>query len=214
MDYRKDVRDDTQFKEDILRWHRVENDIAAVFQQILTKVFRRPVYISPTGCDMTGRYLEDKDVTTAPDFLIHFPGREKYGRHLEIKAAAESLSVFHFKVDQIHQYNKRYPGTLILMVRGTSTDHPTFTIFAAEDLEHKYPFQKVEYAGWGGKLCYRLTAEMFHWEPLVVRNSYPLDFFQKKWIRGDVVRRLKRVGTNNSYAFQRPKYVPTTSVAH
>ncbi len=39
MDYRKDVRDDAQFKSDIHRWHCVENEAAKVFQQILTKVF-------------------------------------------------------------------------------------------------------------------------------------------------------------------------------
>lgn len=179
--YRFDVRDQKQFEEDIKRWHTTENWIADVLQKMLTVAFNRSVEVRPNGCAMDGRYLEDNEVTTEPDYSLHVEGWRKVVP-LEIKSADGLLQTFHIKVEQIESYLRQDPRMLILMVRGTGTKRPEFTVLRPEDfLNHS--FEQLPFATWGGKLCYRLYAYQFRWEPFVLMKYYRRGFFSDPWIK-------------------------------
>lgn len=180
MNYRFDVRDKKTFQKDIKKWHRIENHIAAVFEKRLTDSFGVPFSVEPNGCGMDGEYLEDNEVTTEPDFIIAADGVKKR-IPLEIKASDGHLKVFHIKVDQVRSYLDYDANMIMLMVRGTETDQPVFTIMRPSMfVAHSFPV--VRFATWGNKKCYRLYATQFHWEPLYSDKRIDPALFTKSWL--------------------------------
>lgn len=180
MNYRFDVRDKKVFIKDIHKWHRVENKIASVFEKRLTDSLGRTVTIQVNGCGMDGRYLEDHEVTTAPDFLIVVDDAKRT-IPLEIKASGDFLNVFHIKVDQVRSYLEFDPDLMMLMVRGTKAKNPVFTLMRPSMfVQHEFPV--VKFATWGNKKCYRLFARQFHWEPLYSAEKLPVHLLEKNWL--------------------------------
>ena len=110
-----------------------------------------------TGCGKSGDFLEDKKVSTDPDFSV-----EGYGL-IEVKFAKPLLTRnFHLKENQVKAYHKK--GASVLMVNGSDEEVPTFTILKPETLQSIMDDCKViPWKGFGWKAAYRIPVKRFLW---------------------------------------------------
>ena len=71
MNYRRDIRTEEQFQEDILRDTKIEAEIAlSLCVYHFQKHHTWPTLVA-NGTDATGKYIQnDEQITSAPDFLI------------------------------------------------------------------------------------------------------------------------------------------------
>lgn len=153
--YRRDHRSQAEFAEDIALGTAAEAKIIRRYARYVDDVFGIPVKVKSSGCDNSGKYLEDDDVTTAADYRLN-------GRLVEVKFNNEMLDAFHFKKNQLNSYLKQ--GAVILWVNGWKTDNPEFTILKRRHLQRiKNTAELVSFRGWGGKKCYRLHKSDFNW---------------------------------------------------
>lgn len=160
MNYRHDDRSPEQFAKDIKARTMEERALFLMWLDLLEKdTGHRPSY-KDTGCGKTGDVLEDKDVSTNPDFEV-----EGFGL-VEIKFSKPLLTkFFHLKVSQVKQYCKN--NATILMVHGTSTKQPMFTMLKPDTLKAiMKDCKEVSWAGFGFKLSYRVPINRFVWRPL------------------------------------------------
>lgn len=159
-DYRLDERSEDEFRRDIRERTLQERSLFIRWLDMMEKkTGTRPVY-KDTGCGKTGEYLEDKDVSMAPDFEVEGHGK------IEVKFAKPMLKrVFHLKVGQVKSYCKE--GAIILMVNGADSDVPTFTMLdnnALASIIEDCPI--VRWRGFGNKPAYRIPVDKFLWRSL------------------------------------------------
>lgn len=125
------------------------------YANYIDDVFGIPVTVVNNGCDNSGEYLKDEDVSTQTDFTIN-------GRPIEVKFNNEHLETFHFKQSQLRSYEKQ--RAVILWVNGWKSGKPVFTILKRRHMRRiKAEAELVEFRGWGGKKCYRLNAKDYKW---------------------------------------------------
>lgn len=159
MGYRQDDRTPEQFAKDIKSRTMEERALFLMWLDLTEKeTGRRPVY-KDNGCGKTGDVLEDKDVSTAPDFEV-----EGYGM-VEIKFSKPMLKkFFHLKVSQVKQYLKQ--DATVLMVQGADTK-PVFTMLKPEALKDIIKeCKEVPWIGFGYKMSYRIPIDKFIWRSL------------------------------------------------
>jgi len=160
MNYRHDDRSPEQFARDIKAHTMEERALFLLWLDLIEReTGKRPSY-KDTGCGKTGDVLDDKDVSTEPDFEV-----EGYGL-VEIKFSKPFLNkFFHLKTSQVKQYQKK--GATILMVHGTETKRPVFTMLKPEALNKIIKDCKtVNWQGFGFKPAYRIPVGRFVWRPL------------------------------------------------
>jgi hypothetical protein len=158
--YRFDDRTEKEFRKDIKDRTLQERSLFLLWLDLIeSKTGKRPTY-QDTGCGKTGEFLEDKDVSTAPDFEV-----DGYGK-LEVKFSKPMLDrVFHLKAGQVKSYKES--GATILMVNGADSETPKFTLLTTEALASVVEdCRVVSWAGFGGKMSYRIPVDKFIWRDL------------------------------------------------
>ncbi len=160
MNYRFDGRSKEQFEKDILDRTLEEKRLFLLWIQLLEKKNGQKVEYKNTGCDNSGEYLEDQDVSTVADFEV-----EGYGR-VEVKFSKPVLDkFFHLKSSQVKKYINQ--NATILMVNGTSSDKPVYTMLDAKCLTKiSEECKEIPWAGFGRKMSYKIPINMFIWRPL------------------------------------------------
>lgn len=153
FDYRRDNRSIEEFAADILHGHKVEREIIDRYVEWVERTKGIVLDVQDNGIDNSGKLL-DKASSDA-DYKIN-------GHPVEVKFNNRHLNVFHLKVGQLKSYIRQ--GATILWVNGWETDKPVFTIVTTKDLVKISKRQVVEFAGWGGKKCYRIAAKEFSWK--------------------------------------------------
>lgn len=114
-----------------------------------------------TGCGPNdGEFLEDSKVTTHADYEVEGIGL------LEVKFSKKLLpKIFHLKVRQVESYLRQ--GATILMVNGSESDTPKFTIINTVALQAIADTCEVRpWAGFGGKISYKIPVSRCIWRPL------------------------------------------------
>lgn len=155
MGYREDNRSRKQFKEDIRNGTRIESEIIHMYAEYFEERYGLHVDVKDNGCDNSGKYMRDKDIDTRADFLLN-------DRPVEVKFNNTKLEFFHFKKQQLDSYLEQ--GAVILWVNGWDTKRPRFTILRRQQLlSIKKRSKLINFAGWGGKKCYRLYTEDYNW---------------------------------------------------
>jgi hypothetical protein len=160
MNYRHDDRSPEQFAKDIKAHTMEERALFLLWLDLVEKeTGKRPTY-KDTGCGKTGDVLDDKDVSTDPDFEV-----EGYGL-VEIKFSKPLLNkFFHLKTSQVKQYCQK--NAMILFVHGTETKSPVFTMLKQDALKSIMKECKiVNWLGFGYKPSYRVPIGKFIWRPL------------------------------------------------
>jgi len=160
MNYRFDSRSEEEFKKDIKDRTMEERSLFLLWLDLIERETGvRPKY-TDTGCGKKGDLLEDKQVSTEPDFNV-----EGYGK-VEVKFAKPNLlKVFHLKENQVRSYHKN--NAIILMVNGADDPIPTFTILKPDALKRIMESCKVvPWKGFGWKPAYRINIKDFIWRPL------------------------------------------------
>jgi hypothetical protein len=153
IDYRKDVRTDEQFDDDIFNSHIAERKIIERYAQHLRDKYNMEVVIEDNGVDNSGKPLDS--ATTDADFLLN-------GKLIEVKFAEDNLSVFRLKKDQVKSYIEQ--DAPVLFVNGWETDNPVFTIIKPDRLIDITRTRRAKpFAPWGHKLCYFLNSCAFKW---------------------------------------------------
>jgi len=158
--YRFDDRSKEQFEKDIKNHTMEERALFLLWLDLVEKeTGTRPKY-KDTGCGKSGDFLEDKEVSTDPDFKV-----EGYGE-IEVKFAKPLLTrSFHLKINQVRSYHKK--GATILMVNGADEEVPTFTMLKPKALAAiMKDCKQVPWKGFGYKMSYRIAVKRFVWRPL------------------------------------------------
>ena len=155
--YRFDNRSPEEFARDIKSRTMEERAIFLLWLDFVEHdTGHRPSY-KDTGCGQTGDVLEDHEVSSDPDFYV-----DGYGL-VEVKFSKPMLKkFFHLKSSQVRQYCKK--DTTILMVRGTDSQNPLFTMLKPNALkEITKDCKEINWQGFGGKLSYRIPVDRFVW---------------------------------------------------
>lgn len=160
MNYRFDNRSKDQFKEDIKKHTMTERALFLLWLDLVEKETGERPEFTDTGCGKGGDFLDDKAVSTDPDFDV-----VGYGK-MEVKFAKPVLTKsFHLKSNQVKSYIEK--GASILMVNGSDQDVPTFTILkpkALKTIMEECPI--VSWAGFGFKQAYKIPVKKFIWRNL------------------------------------------------
>lgn len=152
--YRFDVRSKEQFTRDIADGNRIERMLLE--RWLLT--IGNPSY-QDNGCGNDGEYLEFKDVTTDPDFIVDGVGK------VEVKFCRPIPEFFHLKVGQVEQYVAE--EAQLLMVLGAGKEHPKFTLISVDDL--KFLLEACDHVvcrQFGNKKALRVPREWIQWDVL------------------------------------------------
>lgn len=160
MNYRFDTRSKKEFEKDIKNHTMEERSLFLLWLDLIEKeTGKRPSY-KDTGCGKTGEFLNDKEVSTKPDFYV-----DGYG-HVEVKFSKPKLTrVFHLKASQLKQYIKL--NATVLMFNGTNESVPEFTMLkpdALQDIIDNY--EVVNWKGFGFKPAYRIPVNRFIWRAI------------------------------------------------
>lgn len=161
MNYRKDVRSDDQFKRDIKAGSIAERRIIERWLNVVEKETGRRPSFNDNGCDNSGSYLEEDQVTQAADYVV-----EGYGL-VEVKFSNPKLHhSFHLKVDQVERILK--DKSKILFVNGWSTKRNAEFVLITPDelLAATRSAPQVVWRGFGGKLSFKISVNKFHWQSL------------------------------------------------
>lgn len=158
--YRFDERSESEFKRDIKSHTMEERALFLLWLDLIEKETGTRPEFKDTGCGKDGNFLEDKAVSTDPDFEV-----DGFGE-VEVKFAKPMLKkYFHLKRNQVKQYHKR--GASILMVNGSEEDVPMFTMLKSEALEViMKECDIINWKGFGWKPAYRIPVSRFLWRPL------------------------------------------------
>lgn len=158
--YRFDGRSEEEFKKDIHSRTMEERSLFLLWLDLIERDTKVRPKFKDTGCGKNGEFLEDSDVSTAPDFEV-----EGFG-HVEVKFSKPKLTrYFHLKTSQVKQYLKR--EVTILMVNGTDELIPQFTMLKPEALKRiTDECEIVNWQGFGHKPAYRVPVKQFLWRPL------------------------------------------------
>jgi len=158
--YRFDERSEKQFKRDIKDHTMAERALFLLWLDLIERETGTRPDFEDTGCGKNGEFLEDKQVSTEPDFTV-----DGYGQ-VEVKFAKPLLTrTFHLKVNQVKQYHKK--GATILMVNGSDEEVPEFTMLKPEALDRiMKEYKVVPWKGFGFKPAYRIPVKDFIWRPL------------------------------------------------
>lgn len=161
MSYRKDVRSDEQFKRDIKEGSIAEKQILERWLNVVEEATGKRPTFTDNGCDNSGEYLEERDVTLDPDYDV-----DGYGL-VEVKFSNPKLhNVFHLKVDQVDRILKDKAS--ILFANGwAAKGMAMFSLITPDELGAAIMRSpQVSWRGFGGKLAYRLNVNQFHWHRL------------------------------------------------
>jgi len=161
VSYRKDFRNDEEFKRDIKAGSVAERKILKRWLNLVERETGRRPSFKDNGCDNSGEYLEEPDVTQDADYEV-----EGYGL-IEVKFSNPLLhNVFHLKVDQVCRILA--DKTNILFANGWSVKGKTMYAFITpEDLEAAVmKAEQVSWHGFGNKMAYRLRVNQFRWHRL------------------------------------------------
>lgn len=163
--YRFDNRSEDEFKKDIKDSTMMERSLFFMWLDLVEKETGSRPKFTDTGCGNDGEFLEDKKVTTDPDFTV-----DGYGE-VEVKFSKPMITTnFHLKANQMKSYCKR--NATILMVNGSGEEIPVFTLLKPEALEAIVEECKcINFKGFGWKQAYRIPVKRFLWRPLVHSNS-------------------------------------------
>lgn len=158
--YRFDERSKKEFEDDIKHHTMEERALFLLWLDLIEKETGTRPEFKDTGCGKHGDFLEDQDVSTAPDFKV-----DGYGE-IEVKFSKPLLKrSFHLKVSQVKAYYKR--GATILMVMGSNEDIPQFTMLKPDALAAiMKECEIVNWKGFGWKPAYRIPVNRFLWRAL------------------------------------------------
>jgi len=160
MNYRFDGRSKEQFEKDIKSTTMEERALFLMWLDLVEKETGKRPNFKDTGCGKHGNFLDDKEVSTDPDFEVEGVGK------LEVKFAKPMLNRhFHLKTNQVKQYIKK--DATILMVNGSGEEVPTFTLLkpdALEAIQEECPV--VNWKGFGFKPAHRIPVKRFIWRDL------------------------------------------------
>jgi hypothetical protein len=161
MNYRRDRRSLDAFKADIKNGALAERQIIERWLQTVEKETGNRPKFTDNGCDNSGEYLEDRDVSLEPDFYV-----DGYG-FIEVKFSYPKLrGRFHLKTDQVVYYLRN--NTTILFADGWRTDSPVFTVIVPSELEKLVNGQNtIKFDGFGGKDAYRISTDRLTWQPFL-----------------------------------------------
>lgn len=155
MSYRADKRNLTQFKRDIKIGNETERKIINMYKEYFMEVYGLHIDIQENGCDNSGEFLEEDQISSSADFIVN-------GQRLEVKFNNEKLSYFHIKERHIHSYIKQ--GASVLWVNGWKTKRPRFTVIDPRLLIRIVNNNDtIRLREWGNKEAYRLYAEDYQW---------------------------------------------------
>lgn len=153
--YRMDNRTKEQFAHDIQIGTSIEKDIIERYASFAKSKYGIELEIEDNGCDNSGQFLADSQVSTKADFKIN-------GKPVEVKFNNQKLQLFRLKASQLKSY--LHQGATLLWVNGYETNTPMATFLTTKHLEKirdtKTP---VLFDGWGGKLCYEMQTVEFKW---------------------------------------------------
>ncbi len=152
--YRKDTRTLNQFKKDIKECTDIENELISLWINYIDPGKK----ILPTGCDGTGKYLRDEEVSQVADFYI-----QGYG-YIEVKFSKRPLKdYFHIKVNNINSYIEQ--RCTVLMFDGIES--PRYTLISTDMLTNIVNrCETIKWKGFGGKLSYRIPLNKFIWREI------------------------------------------------
>jgi hypothetical protein len=158
--YRFDERSKKEFERDIKDRTMEERALFLLWIDLVEKDTGQRPKFKDLGCGKSGDFLEDKEVSTDPDFSV-----DGYGE-VEVKFSKPLLTrAFHLKKNQVKQYHKR--GASILMVNGADEDVPQFTMLKPDALESIMKECKViNWRGFGWKPAYSIPVKRFIWRNL------------------------------------------------
>jgi hypothetical protein len=161
VSYREDVRSHDEFKRDIKAGAIAEHKILQRWLNVIEKeTGSRPKYKN-NGCDNSGKYLKDNQVTQDADYEV-----DGYGL-VEIKFSKPKLNnVLHLKVNQVNRILS--DKTNILFANGwLCKGNTTFCFITPRDLNIAIKnADKVRWVGFGWKMSYRININQFKWQPL------------------------------------------------
>jgi hypothetical protein len=161
MSYRFDKRSKEQFAADIKSSTQTEAVLLNLWLNWIERNTGNKPQFRYTGCGADdGEFLEDSKVTTHADYEVEGVGL------LEVKFSKKLLpKVFHLKVRQVESYIRQ--GATILMVNGSESDSPQFTLIDAAALQAiTDDCDDIPWQGFGGKRSYRVPVTRCVWRPL------------------------------------------------
>lgn len=161
MNYRFDKRSKEEFAADIKASTKTEAVLLNLWLDYVEKNTGNRLKFRHTGCgSKKGEFLEDSKVTTHADYEVEGVGL------LEIKFSKKLLpKVFHLKVRQVESYLRQ--GATILMVNGSESDIPLFTLIDTAALQAITEDCEVRpWAGFGNKRSYKIPMSRCVWRPL------------------------------------------------
>jgi len=131
-----------------------------MWTKILSKERKKKIGYKNNGCGNDGRPLEISDVSTDADFVVDEVG------FVEVKfSKSVCKEFFHLKVNQVNSYLKQ--NATLLMVNGSMTDTPTYTVIDSFGLDRLKSICKVvPFAGFGFKEAYKIPVSNYIWKKL------------------------------------------------
>lgn len=162
FNYRFDSRSEEEFKRDIRSRTLRERQLFFQWVALKEKELGLPIKWEDKGCDNSGKFLENRDVSTEPDFWV-----EGYDL-LEVKYSdplIATTSNFHLKVSHVNKYIKLSAN--VLMINGAATDNPQWTLLGPKDLNNiKLWCCAVKWFGFGGKMSFEIPVNLYQWQNL------------------------------------------------
>lgn len=157
MKYRKDRRSVAQFRKDIQESSQIEQELMEVYVSDLSKRRGVKYTFKDNGCDNTGKLLEDRNVTTDPDFLLITPSGIKH--KIEIKFSRPDKEDFHLKDDQLKAMYRH--DCCLIMFMGIDTPNRRYCVIKPDkfmEILEKAPKKVI----WS-KDARRLLVKDFEW---------------------------------------------------
>ena len=153
--YRMDSRTEEAFIRDIAVGTVAERDIILRYAHYVKRIYDIDIVVTDNGCDNSGQFLTESQVTTKADFLIN-------GKPAEVKFNNAILSKFRAKASQVGSYYKQ--GASIIWVNGYLSKCPKFTLITVEKLlQIMNTLTQEPFEVWGGKMCYVLDSNDYDW---------------------------------------------------
>jgi hypothetical protein len=159
--YRFDRRSKEEFAADIKSSTQTEAVLLNLWLNYVERNTGERPKFRYTGCGPDdGEFLEDNKVTTHADYEVESVGL------VEVKFSKKLLpKFFHLKVRQVESYIKQ--GATILMVNGSESDSPQFTLIGAADLlDIAKNCKDIPWQGFGGKRSYKVPVTRCIWRSL------------------------------------------------
>ena len=159
MSYRKDIRSDEEFAEDIQKHTKRELDLFIRWLDFIKNKTGKVLTYQSIGCGPDGEVLADKDVSVGADFEV-----EEYGK-IDVKFSNVKIKdFFHLKEKHVLRYIE--DDVSILMVNDAEGT-PVFTLLDPRILANvKRTCQIVNFGGFGFKPSFRIPIGDFIWRQL------------------------------------------------